>query len=67
MATGKSKQYVQCTTCGHVYQTKKLNIETIYINHECPKCKGPHGLNIGHDILDKYLYYDVTKDERYYI
>lgn len=66
MATRKNRQYVQCTNCGHIYQTRKLNIDSIYIDHICPQCGAGRGLNIGNDILDKYMYYDVTKDKRYY-
>lgn len=66
MVTRKKKYYAQCMVCGHIYQTEKLNIEIMYIDHQCPKCGAVRGLNVGSDILDKFLYYDVIKDERYY-
>ena len=58
---------VQCTQCGHVYQTKrKVNIEDLYVNTKCPLCGTKKGLYVGKTIEDYYEFYDVNKDSRYY-
>jgi hypothetical protein len=66
----KSKSVnVQCQKCGTIFQVDEQNnyIEYLYIQAKCPCCEHEnYMLNIGKDILDKYTYYNVVMDERYY-
>lgn len=66
----KSKSVnVQCQKCGTIFQVDEQNnyIEYLYIQARCPCCEHEnYMLNIGKDILDKYTYYNVVMDERYY-
>lgn len=66
----KSKSVnVQCQKCGTIFQVDDQNnyIEYLYIQAKCPCCEHEnYMLNIGKDILDKYTYYNVVMDERYY-
>lgn len=66
----KSKSVnVQCQKCGTIFQVDEPNnyIEYLYIQARCPCCEHEnYMLNIGKDILDKYTYYNVVMDERYY-
>lgn len=66
----KSKSVnVQCQKCGKIFQVDEQNdyIEYLYIQAKCPCCEHEnYMLNIGKDILDKYTYYNVVMDERYY-
>lgn len=60
---------VQCQQCGTIFQVDERNnyLERIYIHTVCPCCKHEGNmLNIGKDILDKFTYYNVVMDERYY-
>lgn len=60
---------VQCQQCGTIFQVDERDnyLERVYINTTCPCCSHEENmLNIGKDILDKYLYYNVVMDERYY-
>lgn len=60
---------VQCQKCGTIFQVDERNnyIEYLYIQAKCPYCEHENDmLNIGKDILDKYTYYNVVMDERYY-
>lgn len=60
---------VQCQKCGTIFQVDDQNnyIEYLYIQAKCPCCEHEnYMLNIGKDILDKYTYYNVVMDERYY-
>lgn len=59
--------YIQCSQCGHVYQTKqKHNIDDLYVNETCPFCNAKRGLYIGTDLYDFYELADITLDARYY-
>ena len=60
---------VQCQKCGTIFQVNEQHnyIEYLYIQAKCPCCEHEnYMLNIGKDILDKYTYYNVVMDERYY-
>ena len=61
--------YVQCTDCGNIFRVKgKLNVDILYTKKYCPCCGQMHTvLNVGKDILDKYLFYNSTLDERFFI
>lgn len=64
---GKDRTYVQCQYCGHIYQiASKVSVEESIIESECPKCGDMTGLNLGDKEEDIYLYYDCTKDPRWY-
>jgi hypothetical protein len=38
----------------------------MYVAADCPHCGITTGLNLGDKEEDKYLYYNVVMDERYY-
>lgn len=61
---------VQCQQCGTIFQVdeeSKESIEEIYIYAECPCCEYEGNmLNIGKDIIEKYTFYNVVMDKRYY-
>ena len=67
---GKTKEaWVQCTNCGRVYKAlvpDKTTIDDMYIIDDCPTCGVVTTLNLGEDEDDKYLYYNVNLDDRYY-
>lgn len=63
---GKST-YLQCTNCGNIYKVDQaFSTESLYIDSLCKCCGNKKALNLGEDENDIYIYYDVTKDERYY-
>ena len=67
----KSKEenytYVQCQTCGRIFRVKQcFSAEEIYIPIECNRCHSTTGLNLGHNILDIYEFYNPSLDGRYY-
>jgi hypothetical protein len=62
------KGYYQCRSCGFIHKEKiKFNINDLYIDMICPKCKKkiPH-LWVGEKPEDIYLYFDNTLDPRYF-
>ena len=60
-------EYIQCSQCGHVHQTKqKHKTEDLYVDCDCPRCGAKRGLYIGADLNDFYELADVTLDRRYY-
>lgn len=65
----ESETNIQCHQCGTIFQVDARvdSVEEIYIYAHCPCCEREGNmLNVGSDILDKYLYYDPVADERYY-
>lgn len=65
----KTGAYFQCAKCGAVhyidYPYKK---DALYNTFWCEECEEEvNHLYVGNDILDYYLYYDVTKDKRFFI
>lgn len=63
------KQFFQCLKCGKIHKEKiKFNIESdLYIQLECPHCRDETTqLWVGDDEQDRYIYYDLNMDERYY-
>ena len=64
----KGKEYVQCQNCGHIYRIKeKFNIEDLYVQIRCPKCRGETThLLCGDKEEDLYFTYNVNIDQRYY-
>ena len=64
---GKQSTFVQCQSCGNIYQiADKVSIEKSIIQSVCPRCGESIGLNCG-DKEDVYIYMNINLDERYYI
>ena len=69
MSTGRKKKetWIQCNECGKIHQIQRsVPVEELYTTAKCPRCGFMTGLNLGDKQEDIYIYYDVTKDERYY-
>ena len=69
MVTGSKDKgtWIQCSQCGQVYWIEEeVPIDKLYITSYCPRCDGIRGLNCGSDKNNIYLYYDNTKDPRWY-
>lgn len=61
------KSWVQCTNCGKVHRIPQLvPIDKLYVIVNCPDCGITKNINLGNDLEDRYYFYDVTLDERYY-
>lgn len=59
--------WAQCTQCGNIdFLDISVPIDTLYITTTCKKCKNHKALNCGSDKNSIYLYYDNTKDPRWY-
>lgn len=67
MSTGLKKTWIQCNECGAIYQIpRSVPIDKLYVTSCCPECGYMTGLNLGDKEEDIYLYYDYTKDSRWY-
>lgn len=66
--SGKRKQtWIQCQTCGAIYQiSNAVDVDELLVEAHCPGCDAEIGLNLGCDENDKYYYYNVNLDERYF-
>lgn len=65
---GKQSTWVQCQSCGNIYQiADKVSIEKSIIQSVCPRCGENIGLNCGDKEEDVYIYMNINLDERYYI
>lgn len=65
---GKQSTWVQCQSCGKIYQiADKVSIEKSIIQSVCPRCGDYVGLNCGDKEEDVYIYMNLNLDERYYI
>lgn len=65
---GKQSTWVQCQSCGKIYQiADKVSIEKSIIQSVCPRCDECVGLNCGDKEEDVYIYMNPNLDERYYI
>ena len=67
---GKQKSRFQCMHCGHLHWIEdppNIDEDELYVELRCSRCKqtGNH-LCVGNTPEDAYIYYDVTKDNRYY-
>lgn len=66
----KQKAQFQCMNCGHLYWIEdppNIDENELYIKARCRHCKQiVNHLWVGNRDEDKYIYYDVTLDERYY-
>ena len=64
----KQSTFVQCQSCGEIYQTvDKVSIEKSIIQSVCPVCGECVGLNCGDKEEDIYIYINTNLDKRYYI
>ena len=67
---GKEKARYQCMNCGTLHWIKdppKINDDELYIKLRCSCCKQTtNHLWVGNALEDTYIYYDVTKDSRYF-
>ena len=68
MNTGREKCYVQCQVCGKVFQIpQRIPSDKLYISVYCTRCKTfTAGINLGDKEEDRYYFYNVVLDERYY-
>lgn len=62
------RNYLQCTQCGQIIQVnEEVSYKKIYVYSYCNCCEHTEKmLNLGENELDKYKYYDVALDERYF-
>ena len=66
----KTKAQYQCMNCGHLYWIKdppNIDEDELYTKLRCSRCKKTvDHLWVGTESGEEYIYYDVTKDNRYY-
>lgn len=69
MRTREKSQY-QCMNCGHLHWIEDppdIDENEIYTKTRCNRCKKTvNHLWVGNQDEDKYIYYDVVNDERFY-
>jgi Zn finger protein HypA/HybF involved in hydrogenase expression len=60
--------WLQCQCCGELHKKKvEYNIEDIYIQEECPRCRDETThLICGEDEWEIYHLYNLNTDPRYY-
>ena len=59
--------YIQCQDCGRIYEIPyEVEVDKLYVFANCPNCGIAKGLNLGDKEEDRYLYYNVVMDTRYY-
>lgn len=64
----KNFTYIQCQTCGEIYQIPcGISIEETFIAVNCPECGVTIGLNLGDEQDDIYLYMNPNVDNRYFV
>ena len=67
MSTSKKKTWVQCASCGKIYQIPhSVDVEQLYIAAYCQECESRIAINLGDDISDIYLYMNPNLDERFF-
>ena len=66
----KQRAQFQCMNCGTIHWIEdppNIDEDELYIKLRCSRCKQTvNHLWVGIEPGDEYLYYDVTKDLRYY-
>ena len=63
----KERTWIQCRSCGNVYQiNKKVSIEKSIVEVVCPRCHYNKGLNCGYSEMDVLELKDYYLDERYF-
>lgn len=62
------KMWLQCQSCGVLYRKEvECDIEDIYIQDECPKCRDETThLVCGKNEDELYWFYNVNVDPQYY-
>lgn len=65
----KAGGYYQCCSCGAVHYIEyPYKVDELYSTFWCGECEDEvKHLWVGESIDDKYLYMDITKDERYFL
>ena len=68
MNTERERCYIQCQVCGKIFRIPQtVPSDKLYVNAYCPRCDNyTTGLNLGDKDVDKYYFYNVVLDERYY-
>ena len=66
----KQKVQFQCMNCGYLHWIKdppNIDEDELYVELRCVHCKqtGKH-LWVGTEPGEEYIYYDLTKDNRYF-
>ena len=68
--SNKQKSRFQCMNCGHLHWIEdppNIDEDEFYTKMRCSHCKQTvNHLWVGTEPGDEYLYYDVTKDNRYF-
>jgi hypothetical protein len=68
---GDKRAQFQCCNCGSIHWIEDppdIDEDELYIKLRCSHCKQTvNHLWVGNRIEDTYIYYDITKDERYFI
>ena len=66
----KRKARFQCMNCGHLHWIEdppEIDESELYTKVKCKRCQRmTNHLWVGDTPEDTYLYYDVTKDSKYY-
>ena len=66
----KKRVQFQCMNCGHLYWIEdppKIDEDELYMKMKCGRCKEmTQHLWVGERDEDKYVYYDLSKDLRYF-
>ena len=63
----KQTTWVQCQMCGEIYQIPyEVDIDKLYVMSYCPNCGITKGINLGDKEEDKYYFYNVVLDNKYY-
>lgn len=68
---GKIKAQFQCMNCGTIHWMEdppNIDEDELYIKLKCSKCKQMvNHLWVGTEPGEEYVYYDSSKDDRYFI
>ena len=66
MLKEKEITHLQCQCCGYLYQINGIiDFNMSIINSVCPRCGYQRALNCGNE-EEKYNFYNVNLDERYF-
>lgn len=65
----KQKNYWQCTKCGSIHYIEyPYRTEELYSSVWCEECEEKTSqLWIGNNLDDKYIYWDINNDPRYFL
>jgi DNA-directed RNA polymerase subunit RPC12/RpoP len=66
----KKRARYQCMNCGAIHWIEdppNIDEDELYTELRCSRCKQTvNHLWVGTELGEEYIYYDVTKDNRYY-